>query len=220
MEVIPLSIQLLFAGSALLSVVLFWRATHFSKPVLYVLLFWIGLQAALGLKGFYLETDTFPPKIGFLIIPPLIGMFLIFILPQGQTFLNGLDYSFLALVHTVRMPVELGLYALFLRQLVPQNMTFDGGNFDILSGLSAIAIYWFGYKTKRLNRKWLIVWNLICLGLLFNVVSKGILSAPSVFQQLSFDQPNRAILYFPVNFLPSVIVPLVFFSHLALLRRK
>ncbi len=220
MELIPLPIQLLFAASTLLSLVLFWRATHFSKPVLYVVLFWIGLQAALGIKGFYLETDTFPPKIGFLIIPPLIGMLLVFILPQGRTFLNSLDYSFLALVHVARIPVELGLYALFLHQLVPQIMTFEGGNFDILSGLSALAIYWFGYKSKVLDRKWLIAWNLLCLGLLFNVVGKGILSAPSVFQQLSFDQPNRAVLYFPVNFLPSVIVPLVLFSHLALLRRK
>ena len=120
----------------------------------------------------------------------------------------------------VRIPVEIGLYGLFLRQLVPQNMTFEGGNFDILSGISALAIYWFGYKTKALDQKWLIAWNLLCLGLLFNVVGKGILSAPSVFQQLSFDQPNRAVLYFPVNLLPALIVPLVLFSHLALLRRK
>jgi hypothetical protein len=220
MEVIPLSIQLLFAGSAILSLVLFWRAAHFSKPVLYSLLFWLGLQSALGSKGFYLETDTFPPKIGLMVIPPFLAMLLLFILPQGRSFLNGLDKRFLVLVHMVRIPVEIGLYGLFLKQLVPQNMTFEGGNFDILSGISALAIYWFGYKTKALDQKWLIAWNLICLGLLFNVVGKGILSAPSVFQQLSFDQPNRAVLYFPVNLLPALIVPLVLFSHLALLRRK
>lgn len=220
MEVIPLSIQLLFAGSALLSLVLFWRAAHFSKPVLYILLFWLGLQSALGSKGFYLETDTFPPKIGLMVIPPFLAMLLLFILPQGRSFLNGLDKRFLVLVHTVRIPVEIGLYGLFLKQLVPQNMTFEGGNFDILSGISALAIYWFGYITKVLDQKWLTAWNLLCLGLLFNVVGKGVLSAPSVFQQLSFDQPNRAVLYFPVNLLPALIVPLVLFSHLALLRKK
>ena len=143
-----------------------------------------------------------------------------FLLPKGRAFLDSLDPGILCLLHTVRIPVEIGLYALFLHQLIPEIMTFEAGNFDILSGLSAIAIYWLGYNTKVLDGKWLIAWNLLCLGLLFNVVGKGILSAPSVFQQLSFDQPNRAILYFPVNFLTSVIVPLVFFSHLALLRRK
>jgi hypothetical protein len=35
----------------------------------------------------------------------------------------------------------------------------------------------------------------------------------------AFDQPNIAVLYFPFNWLPSCIVPLVLLSHLAAIRQ-
>jgi hypothetical protein len=57
------------------------------------------------------------------------------------------------------------------------------------------------------------------LGLLINIVVNAALSAPSVVQQFAFEQPNIAILYFPFNLLPAVIVPLVLFSHLAAIRQ-
>lgn len=63
-----------------------------------------------------------------------------------------------------------------------------------------------------------MLWNLICLGLLLNIVVLAILSAPSPFQILAFDQPNIAITHFPYVWLPSVVVPIVLFSHLVAIR--
>jgi len=34
-------------------------------------------------------------------------------------------------------------------------------------------------------------------------------------QQFAFEQPNRAVLYFPFIWLPSVVIPIFIFSHLA-----
>jgi hypothetical protein len=48
-----------------------------------------------------------------------------------------------------------------------------------------------------------------------NVVITAIFCVPSPIQQLAFDQPNRAVLFFPYIWLPTVIVPIVFFSHAA-----
>jgi hypothetical protein len=64
-----------------------------------------------------------------------------------------------------------------------------------------------------------LVWNFICLGLLFNIVVHAVLSAPLPFQQLAFDQPNVAILYFPYVWLPAFIVPVVLLSHLVAIRK-
>jgi hypothetical protein len=64
----------------------------------------------------------------------------------------------------------------------------------------------------------LVAWNIICLGLVLNVVIHGILSAPTAFQILAFDQPNIAVLYFPFQWLPAFVVPAVIFSHLICLR--
>jgi hypothetical protein len=98
-------------------------------------------------------------------------------------------------------------------------MTFEGRNFDILSGLSAPVVYYFAFIRKQMNGKLLLIWNFICLSLLINIVFNAILSAPFTFQKFAFDQPNIAILYFPYIFLPGCIVPLVLLSHLASIRQ-
>ncbi len=94
-------------------------------------------------------------------------------------------------------------------------MTFEGRNFDIISGLTAPIIYWLAFRGGKTNRPLLIVWNLIAFGLLINIVTNALLSFPFPFQQLAFDQPNRALLYFPFIWLPTLIVPIVLFCHLA-----
>jgi hypothetical protein len=65
----------------------------------------------------------------------------------------------------------------------------------------------------------ILVWNFICLALLANIVINALLSTPFPFQQFAFDQPNIAILYFPFNWLPTFIVPVVLFGHLLSIRR-
>ncbi|HXB28517.1 MAG TPA: hypothetical protein VNW49_01800, partial [Puia sp.] len=59
----------------------------------------------------------------------------------------------------------------------------------------------------------------LCLGLLFLIVRHAIFSIPSSLQKFGFDQPNIAILHFPYAWLPSCIVPMVLFSHLAMIRK-
>ena len=95
-------------------------------------------------------------------------------------------------------------------------MTFEGYNFDILSGISAPIIY---FAFNKISKNMLVVWNIICLGLLINIVTIAILSVPTPFQKLGFEQPNLGVTYFPFVWLPGVVVPLVFLSHLASIRK-
>jgi hypothetical protein len=55
--------------------------------------------------------------------------------------------------------------------------------------------------------------------LLINIVATAILSMPFPFQQLAFDRPNIAIMYFPYVWLPCCVVPIVLFAHLVSLRK-
>lgn len=98
-------------------------------------------------------------------------------------------------------------------------MTFEGRNFDMLSGLTAPLIFYTGFAKNRVHKKLLLFWNLICLALLINIVVIAVLSAPFAFQLFSFEQPNIAILYFPFVWLPGVVVPLAALSHLASIRQ-
>ncbi|MEP6948049.1 MAG: hypothetical protein ABI863_02185 [Ginsengibacter sp.] len=180
---------------------------------------WLIVQTVIGLSGFYTITDTLPPRFLILILPPLLFIIALFVTSKGRKYIDSLDATSLTILHIIRIPVELVLFWLFIHKAVPKLLTFEGRNFDILSGLTAPLIFYFGFIRKQVGKKIILVWNIICLGLLFNIVAIAVLSAPFPFQRLAFDQPNIAVLYFPFIWLPCCVVPLVLLSHLATIRQ-
>lgn len=219
MENLPLYVPLIFSLTVILAVLIFFKAAHQSKPVLAVVLGWIILQTIISLTGFYHAANASPPRFPLLILPPLIVILILFITKKDRHFMDGLNIKTLTILHVVRIAVELVLYWLCMYKAVPALITFEGRNFDIISGISAPLIYYFGFVKKKLNTSILIIWNFLCLALLLNVVFYALLSAPTKLQQFAFDQPNIAIGYFPFILLPAFLVPLVLFSHLASLRQ-
>lgn len=209
MENLPEYISIVFVLTTILTVGLFFKATHHSKRTLIVLLTWLALQTLIGLSGFYTTTDSIPPRFLLLILPPFLFITGLFTTLKGRQFIDSLDLKTLTILHTNRVLVEIVLYCLFVYKTIPELMTFAGRNPDIISGLTAPIVFYFGFIRKRLNKKIILFWNFICLGFLINIVTNAILSAPFPFQKFAFDQPNIAVLYFPFIWLPSCIVPLV-----------
>ncbi len=216
---LPMYVNIVFILTTLLTIFLFYRATNQSAATLVIIFAWILLQAILSLAGFYTITNTFPPRFALIAPPAVLFIIGLFVAARGRLFIDSLDAKTLTLLHVVRIPVEICLYWLFLNKNVPQLMTFAGRNFDILAGVTAPLIFYFGYVKTQINKTALLLWNLICLGLLLNIVVNAILSAPSIFQQFAFDQPNTAILYFPFVWLPACIVPLVLMAHFVCIRK-
>jgi hypothetical protein len=215
----PNYIGVIFALTTCLAIALFYWAAHRSQMFVAIIAVWVILQSALALKMFYTVTDTVPPRLLLLALPPVLLIAILFLTTKGKVFIDSLDIKYLTILHIIRIPVELVLLWLSINKAVPQLMTFEGRNFDILSGITAPFIFYFGFVKNTLNKKILLAWNFICLALLLNIVINAVLSAPTNFQQLAFDQPNIAILYYPFNLLPAVVVPLVLLSHLAAIRQ-
>jgi len=218
METIPLNSSILIGFATICSVWFFYRATGQSKIFLTISLAWIAVQAAISISGFYINTNSAPPRFGLLIVPPVVGMILWLSTSKSRMVIDQSDIRWLTLLHTVRMPVEAALYLLSLDKLIPSLMTFEGMNFDILAGLSAPVIFYLVFIRKASTRI-LLLWNIISLVLLLNIVIIAVLSLPTSFQQFAFDQPNIALLYFPMTLLPAVIVPLVLASHIIVIRQ-
>lgn len=219
MENLPVYISIVFGLTTLLTVYFIYKASHYSKPVLAMIAGWLAIQSLVAYSGFYTITNTVPPRFLLLVLPPLAFIVLLFFTKRGKRFIDSLDIKTLTLLHSIRIPVEIILLWLFLQKTIPQIMTFEGRNFDIISGISALLIYYFGFIRKTLNKKWIIAWNFLCLALLINIVAIAILAAPFTFQKLAFDQPNVAVLYFPFVWLPCFIVHVVLLSHLASIRQ-
>lgn len=218
MENVPLLLAIAFGAITLVSLFLIWKAAHWARVAIIATLAWTIILCAVALAGFFTVTSGMPPRFAPVLVVPLLTIAALFATRKGRDFLSHLDQALLVLLHTIRIPVELVLFGLFIHGAIPGLMTFEGRNWDILSGITSPFIWWFGYRKRVLPRAVLIGWNVLCLALLFNIVINATLAAPFDFQQQAFDQPNIAILHFPYVLLPGVVVPIVFFSHLVLLR--
>jgi hypothetical protein len=216
---VPLVIINLFIFTTLFTYFWIVKQMNASKTVGMLIAVWLIFQAILGQVGFYEVNNTIPPRFVLMVMPPMLFIILLFNTKNGKTYIDGLDLKKITLLHVIRIPVEIVLFGLFTVKLVPQLMTFEGANFDLFSGIFAIVMYFLILKKATLNSALMIIWNVVCLILLLIIVAIAILSAPSPFQQLAFNQPNIGVLYFPFNWLPSFIVPVVLFCHLAALRK-
>jgi hypothetical protein len=220
MQNLPLYVPLVFVATVMVAVWIFYKATNNSTTFLLITTAWVLLQSALGLEGFYqVGASITPPRFPLLILPPVLAIATLFFTPSGKVFLDGMNIRTLTLFHIVRIPVEVVLYWLFVAKAVPELMTFEGRNFDILSGLTAPFIYYFGFVVNKLPKSVLILWNLLCLGLLMNIVFYAALSVPTTLQQFAFEQPNIAFQYIPFLLLPTCVAPLAFFANAIALRQ-
>ncbi|WP_281322519.1 hypothetical protein [Flavobacterium aestivum] len=229
-ENLPPFVSIIFLITTLVTLALFYWVINSSSTetirkkasiILFGSIIWLFIQAVLTFNNFYnSNVNLFPPKIAlFGVLPLIITIVLLFAKARGRKFIDSLPLAKITYLHMLRIPVEIVLFCLFLNKAVPEVMTFAGRNFDIIAGLTAPLIAYYGFKKRALNRKIILFWNFICLGLLVNIVVIAILSIPSPMQKFGFDQPNIAVLNFPFSWLPTFIVPIVFFGHLVSIRQ-
>jgi hypothetical protein len=178
------------------------------------------LQGAIAFSGFYLNESTLPPRFVLAVLPAFLLIGYAFFSESGKLMIANLDLKALTYLHLIRVPVEIALLWLFFEKLVPIEMTFEGRNFDILSGITAPIIGFWVFKNHIQRKRILLIWNVLCLLLLINIVATAILCAPTPLQQLAFEQPNIAIFSLPFVWLPSVVVPIVLFAHLVAIYRR
>ena len=227
---LPTYISLAFALTTVATLLLFiWTIRNSNSEltrkkatsIFIGLTIWLTIQAVLTLKNIYNSyTNSFPPKIMLLgILPLILTIVLLFLTSKGREFIDSLPLKNLTYLNIVRIPVEIVLFWLFLNKAIPELMTFEGRNFDILAGITAPFIAYFGLTKLKLSRRIILIWNFICLGLLTSIVVNALLSAPFPTQKFAFDQPDIAILNFPFSWLPTFIVPIVLFGHLTSIRQ-
>lgn len=211
---LPIWIELLFLASFGLTIAFFYFSNGKPLKLTAFILVWSLAQSILAYLGFYQETQAFPPRFGLVILPSIV--FVVYgLLPKQQKWIAEKRDSLIStLLHSIRIPVEIVLFGLFNHQMVPKLMTFEGRNFDILIGLSAPIMGWLFFK-KKVNKSMMLAWNIIGLCFVLFILVNGILSAELPFQQFGFEQPNRAVNYFPFVLLPATIVPIVIWTHLS-----
>ncbi len=175
-----------------------------------------GLGAA---RGLFMDFTSLPPHLALVIVPALVATFFFGFGPPLRTALPLISGRQLVVLQSFRVAVELLLWSLASQQLLPELMTFNGRNFDILTGLTAPFIAWYCFRKGASSSTLLIVWNLAGLALVTNVFAHGMLAAPTRFQYFFTTPANEIIGTFPYVWLPGFLVPTAYFLHFISLRK-
>jgi hypothetical protein len=134
---------------------------------------------------------------------------------KSDPFIEKLNLKVITYLQVFRVFVEIVLWLLFIENLLPVQMTFEGRNFDILAGITSIFASLFLIKSKH----WMIVWNIIGLILLINIVSIAVLSMPTFLQVFHNEPSNTIVTKFPYILLPTFLVPLAYTLHFLSLKK-
>jgi len=208
-----------FIAITFLTIGMFYLASNKNNKALLIICVFALLQAIAAKIGFFDNKSSIPPRFLFLILPNVILILSVFYTQKGKEFISSLNLTTLTYLHTIRIAVEFAIFSLFLMGLMPKILSFEGQNFDILSGITAPIIAYFGFQKAKISQKGILIWNILALMLVIQVVICGLLSAPTPIQQICFDTPNVAVIMFPYVWLPGIVVPIVIFSHIVTINK-
>ena len=175
---------------------------------------WLALTALLAYRGFYANFEAMPPRILAAIGPPVVALIAFRFSHAARNFVAAVPASWLIYFQSFRVVMEFILWGLYARHLIPVQMTFEGRNFDVLSGLTAPLVGYFCFTRKGWPRWVAVLWNYMGLALLFNIVAVALLSAPTPFRQFHNEPANVLISYFPFIWLPAFVVPAALTGHI------
>ena len=103
--------------------------------------------------------------------------------------------------------------------LLPVQMSFEGRNFDILSGLAALPVGYFCFVRKTWPSWAVLVYNIAGLLLLLNVTVIAVLSMPTPLRAFHNEPANTLVGQFPFIYLPGFLVPLAYTLHIFSIRQ-
>jgi hypothetical protein len=190
------------------------RGKRAAAIVAVVLAAWLTLTGALALGGFFARVNALPPPFVFGVAPPVVLVIALAAWRKSRAWLKAVPESWAVGFQAFRLPVELVLFALAQRGLVPTAMSYEGRNFDILVGLTAPLVAYFCLVRRGGSRRLAVAWNFMGLALLTNVVTIAVMSGPGPLRRLTDDVPNLVPTLFPFAWLAYFLVPLALLGHI------
>jgi hypothetical protein len=177
-----------------------WRAALAASGLT---LIWVSTTWSLADRGVFRNWDATPPPFALLVSAILALAFAIAFGPAGVR-LAHLPLWMLVAVQAFRLPLEIAMHALVSRGIMPEQMSYSGRNFDVLTGAGAAVVAAL-VAAGMAGRKTVMVWNVAGLVLLVNIVVVAILSTPRL-AMFGPDRLNVFVFYPPFVWLPAVLV--------------
>lgn len=182
-----------------------------------VLTGWLVVHGMLARSGILLgPPDQMPPRAFPYLAVTTGAVVAVACSPVGRTMAKHISWPALIGLQAFRTPLEVWLHQMWTHGQIPQQMTWSGWNFDIISGITALAVAVI--VTRKHAPRLILAWNILGLTLLFVVVSIAFMSAPTPIKQ--FDGPALMLIFeAPFNWIATVLVMTALFGHIVVFRK-
>ncbi|MBX2993684.1 MAG: hypothetical protein KF681_02650 [Bdellovibrionaceae bacterium] len=182
----------------------------FARKIAIFFVIWLGVTSALVGSGLVLEHIL--PLAPLLFLSVNLCALIFALGPAGRK-LATLPLVWLVAFQWFRLPLELVLHAWVGQDTIPATMSWEGQNFDVITGVMACLVLCKSLQTRAYY--WLF--NLVGFALLVNVMRVAMMSSPFPFSW-PLDNPLQLIMHMPYAFIGTICVWGAFVGHLVLTR--
>jgi hypothetical protein len=173
--------------------------------------------AGVAARGVLADAARRPPPLMVVMATVMVGTVLVARSALGRNIATKLPLWALVGSQAFRLPLEFVLHRAARDGVMPTQMSFEGYNFDVVTGATALVLSVLLY-VGRVPRAVVLGWNVLGSVLLAVIVGIAVASLPFI-GAFGPDHINEFVLYFPYVWLPTVLVPAALFGHLAVFRR-
>ena len=229
LHISALFISLVFAIAFLILIAVYVSSNRANLPeeekrnnfisAIVIIAAWLIFTLIMSVSGFLNDYDSMPPHLLLVVLPPLLFFAILFMAKPFNDLTEQFNVFWLVYAQSFRIIVEFILWLLYRYHIIPEQMTFQGLNFDVMIGLTAPFVAYFCFVKKTWSPKVALVWNFAGLLLLGNIVAVALLSTPYPFRVFTNEPANTLVFSFPFVWLPAFVVPFALLLHLISIRR-
>jgi hypothetical protein len=178
---------------------------------------WIAFTGLAAARG-QLRFDTVPPTMFIVMILTIVGAIAFARSQLADRVSQALPLWVLVGWQSFRLPLELLMHRAYEEGIMPEQMTYSGLNFDIVTGATAVVVALL-LKSGRGGRVMALAWNAVGAGLLLNVITIAVLSTPTPLRMFRNEPSNLWVTWFPFVWLPVLMVSTAIIGHLIIFRK-
>ena len=177
---------------------------------------WLAFVAVLALSGALARFDVRPPPMLAWFVVTLVLPLVIALSPIGRRLALGLPFGALVGFQLFRLPLEVVMHRAAVEGVMPNVMSYSGYNFDIVSGITALALG-VAFALTEVPRALVLAWNVVGSVLLAIIVGVAVAATP-LFRAFGPEQVNLWVTRFPYAWM-SVMVASALFGHVLVARK-
>jgi hypothetical protein len=175
---------------------------------------WIIFLSVFASMGVFAQFDQFPPRLPMVLFAASLTIVFLITRPVTKKLAMAVPLHWPLILQGFRVPLEFILWSLFINDALPEQMTFSGYNYDIISGILGLMLGVGLLKGWVQSKAIVLIYNIIGLILLATIIIIALLSIPTPFRYFMNEPSNVIVAFVPYVWLPGVYVLTAFFLHL------